>query len=168
QKDTPEVPIIEPRQVGFSTDPFFLSTEFKKIESYRILTNVITKLHLDHKLAEQSGAAAWSVDDTLDYLSHRISVEQTRMTSLIEISVRNMNAQLAADIANGIADAYRQDRTNRWKGTRGRGIAALALELETNKIKLDVARSNLDVQRITLKISDLYAQSPMTMSIEAK
>jgi capsular exopolysaccharide synthesis family protein len=168
QKDTPEVPISEPRQVGFATDPFFLSTEFKKIESYRILTNVITKLRLDEKLAAQNGAPCWSVDDTYDYLSHRISVEQTRMTSLIEISVRNMSAQLAADIANGIADAYRQDRTNRWKGTRGRGIAALALELETNQVKLDVARSNLDALRIKLHISDLYAGSQISQTIEAK
>ncbi len=47
------------------------------------------------------------------------------MTSLIEISVRNPSAQMAADIANEIAEAYREDRTNQWKGTRGGGIAAL-------------------------------------------
>jgi capsular exopolysaccharide synthesis family protein len=168
QKDTPAVPLLEPRQVTVATDPFFLSTEFKKIESWRILTNVIAKLNLQQELARQNGADRWDLDVTFEYLSRHLSVEQTRMTSLIEISVRNPNAQLAADIANGIASSYREDRLAGWKGTRGGGIAALALELATNKLKLDVARSNLDEVRIRLHIPDLYGQSPITQVIDSK
>src|SRR5580692_2139979 len=87
-KDDPEVMVTTGGQTGgYSADPYFLTTQFKIIESYRILTNVIVNLHLDEKLAQQNGATRWSVDDTFDNLVHRISVEQTRMTSLIEISV---------------------------------------------------------------------------------
>jgi capsular exopolysaccharide synthesis family protein len=168
QKDNPEVSLLEPRQLSLSADPFFLSTEFKIIESWRILTNVIARLNLQQELAKQNGAERWDLNDTFDYLSRRLSVEQTRMTSLIEISVRNPSAQLAADIANQIADAYRQDRTNRWKGTRGGGIAALTSELETNKLKLDEARSNLNSERIRLHIADLYSGSPVTQVIESR
>ena len=168
QKDNPEVSSRRPRQLSLSADPFFLSTEFKIIESWRILTNVITKLHLEQELASKTAPTRWDMNDTFDYLTRRLSVEQTRMTSLIEISVRNPSAQLAADIANEIAEAYRADRTNRWKGTRGGGIAALTLELETNKLKLDAARNKLNSERIRLHIPDLYAGSPVTQVIESK
>jgi hypothetical protein len=104
QKDDPEVAITDAHSSSYATDPYFLTTQFKIIESYRILTNVIVTLHLDEKLAQQNGAARWTIDDTYEYLKNRVSVEQTRMTSLIEISVRNTDPQMAADIANRVAD----------------------------------------------------------------
>src|SRR5271157_338181 len=85
EKDTPEVPIAEGRQLAIGTDPYFLTTQFKIIESWSILTNVIVNLHLDEQLAQQNGYSRWTLDETYEYLSHKISVEQTRMTSLIEV-----------------------------------------------------------------------------------
>src|SRR5665213_1978154 len=41
QKDDPEVAIAEAHTQMASADPYFLTTQFKIIESYRILTNVI-------------------------------------------------------------------------------------------------------------------------------
>src|SRR3984957_881973 len=107
QKDDPEVTFSDSHQAYVSADPYFLTTQFKIIESYRILTNVITKLHLDEKLAQQNGGTRWSIDETFDYLQHRLSIEQTRMTSLIEISVRNQDPKMAAAIANQVADSYK-------------------------------------------------------------
>src|SRR5271155_2043795 len=53
-KDDPEVSVTgDGRSSAFSTDPYFLTTQFKIITSYRILTNVIAKLRLDEKLAQQ-------------------------------------------------------------------------------------------------------------------
>lgn len=60
QKDTPEVSMLHPQAqfaIG-SSDPYFLTTQFKIIESYSILTNVIDKLHLTEKLPEQTRSAA--------------------------------------------------------------------------------------------------------------
>jgi capsular polysaccharide biosynthesis protein len=125
QKDDPEAAVAEPHQLMFSTDPHFLTTQFKIIESYRILTNVIVTLHLDEKLARQNGAKRWSVDDTYAYLLQRLSVEQTRMTSLVEISVRNQSPELAASIANAVADSYKEFRIERWMDSHWRGIKAL-------------------------------------------
>src|SRR5580692_6502450 len=121
QKDDPEVNISEPRQSVGGTDPYFLTTQFKIIESYRILTNVIANLKLDEKLPLQNGETRWGIDQTYDYLTHRISVEQTRMTSLIEISVRNQDPKMAAAIANQVAESYRKFRVDQWRESRGRG-----------------------------------------------
>ena len=110
QKDDPEVDVAQTHQSGSGTDPYFLTTQFKIIESYRILTNVIANLKLDEKLPLQNGETRWGIDQTYDYLTHRISVEQTRMTSLIEISVRNQDPKMAAAIANQVAESYKEFR----------------------------------------------------------
>src|SRR5580700_5502485 len=57
QKDSPEIDVTQPGMhsgVGM-VDPYFLTTQFKIIESWSILTNVIDNLHLDEKFAAQYG-----------------------------------------------------------------------------------------------------------------
>jgi capsular exopolysaccharide synthesis family protein len=168
-KDDPEVTVVDAgRSSMYSADPYFLTTQFKIIESYRILTNVIVNLHLDEKLAQQNGATRWSIDDTFDNLVHRLSVEQTRMTSLIEISVRNQSPDMAATIANAVADAYKQFRLEQWKDSKGRGISALEQKLSSTTNELRVAESNLDAIRTNLDISDIFDQSMMSQDILSK
>jgi capsular exopolysaccharide synthesis family protein len=165
QKDDPEVAITDAHASGYATDPYFLTTQFKIIESYRILTNVITSLHLDEKLAQQNGETRWSIDDTYDYLKNRISVEQTRMTSLIEISVRSTDSQMAADIANHIADSYREFRLDSWKQTKYRGIKALEEKLASETNELHAAQNELDSIRTNLDIADLLDGNVMSVDI---
>ena len=166
QKDTPEIPVTQ--QGGghintFGSDPYFLTTQFKIIESYSILTNVIANLHLDEQLAKQAGdTPPWTMDKTYLALFNKISVEQTRMTSLIEISVKNPDPKLAADIANSIVDAYRDSRLEKWKGDRYSGIVALQDKLTGEETKLGNMETNLNELRAALEISDLDEESPVT------
>jgi capsular exopolysaccharide synthesis family protein len=163
QKDTPEIPVTTGggHMSAFGSDPYFLTTQFKIIESYSILTNVITTLHLDEKLAAQTGDPPWPMDKTYNALFSKISVEQTRMTSLIEISVKNSDPKLAADIANAIVDAYRASRLDKWKGDRFSGIVALQEKLAGEETKLGNMETNLNELRVTLQISDLEEESPV-------
>jgi succinoglycan biosynthesis transport protein ExoP len=165
QKDDPEVAITDAHASGYTADPYFLTTQFKIIESYRILTNVIVNLRLDEKLAQQNGAARWTIDETYEYLVNRLSVEQTRMTSLIEISVRNTDPQMAANIANAVADSYREFRLDSWRQTKYRGIKALEEKLFTETNELHAAQNELDSIRTNLDIPDLYDQSVMSMDL---
>jgi polysaccharide biosynthesis transport protein len=160
EKDAPEVPMAEVRQMTVGADPYFLTTQFKIIESWSILTNVIYNLHLDEKLAAQNGYTRWTMDETYDYLSKRISVEQTRMTSLIEISAKNPDATLAKDIVNGIADSYKRSRLESWKGTRGRGIESLRDKFNETQTNLNAAETNLNELRMKLSIGEFSDQSP--------
>ncbi len=64
-----------------NSDPYFMVTQFKIIESYSILTNVIADLHLREKLPAQLGKRPWTLDETFAYLSKAIEVKQTRMTN---------------------------------------------------------------------------------------
>jgi capsular exopolysaccharide synthesis family protein len=83
------------------------------------------------------------------------------MTSLIEISVKNPEAKLAADIANAIVDAYRDSRLEMWKGDRFSGIVALQDKLGIEETKLGNMETNLNELRAVLGISDLDEESPV-------
>ena len=168
QKDSPEISITHLQPIGMSSDPYWLTTQFKIIESYSILTNVIADLRLDQKLAQQNGESQWTMDDTFDYLSKKVSVDQTRMTSLIEISVRNPDAQLAAAIVNGIAKAYKDSRLEQWKTTKGAGIQALQDDLNKDVVDLGVAETNLDHTRSELGIAEFSDQSQFSDTVESE
>jgi capsular exopolysaccharide synthesis family protein len=156
QKDNPEIPVTgEGRATAFGSDPYFLTTQFKIIQSYSILTNVIEVLHLDDKLAAQSGDTHWTLDQTYINLANKLSVDQTRMTSLIEITVKNPDPKMAADIANAIVDAYREWRLEKWKSNRLGGITVLQAQLDTNELKLSVLETNLNEMRGRLHINEV-------------
>jgi polysaccharide biosynthesis transport protein len=168
QKDDPEVAVSEPHSQVSSTDPYFLTTQFRVIESYRILTNVIANLKLDEKLAQQNGGTQWSLDETFDYLKRRLSVEQTRMTSWIEISVRNQDPKMAAAIANQVAESYKEYRVELWKSSRFRGIKALEEKQSSMTNDLAEAQAKLDSLRTNLQIVDIYDQSAMSLDLLSK
>ncbi len=170
QKDTPEVSMLHP-QAAYSfgnSDPYFLTTQFKIIESYSILTNVIADMRLDVKLPEQLGLPPWTMDETYHYLSKMVDVEQTRMTSLIEITVKNPSPKMAADIANEIADSYRKARLEQWRGTHNTGINAYRLKLDANEALLQKKQGDLDKMRKTLGVSELDPQSANSITVESK
>ena len=91
QKSAPEVDITGSQAGLQSWDPYYLTTQFRIITSWRILSTVISNLDLQHVLAkqEQAGEQEWPLDLTYAYLYNKVGVDQTRGTSLIEISVRN-------------------------------------------------------------------------------
>lgn len=63
QKDTPEVSLLHPNatyNVG-NSDPYFVTTQLKIIQSYSILTNVIVDMQLYEKLPAQLGKPPWTV-----------------------------------------------------------------------------------------------------------
>ena len=133
-------------------DPYFLTTQFKIIESYFVLTNVIADLRLNEKLARQHGLPEWTIDETYAYLGKVMNVKQTRMTSLFEVTIKNPDPQLAAAIANRIAWSYRNNRLDQWKLTHFGGIKAyqnnliaIAQELKEKQEALDTMREKLGV-----------------------
>ncbi|HEX4122136.1 MAG TPA: polysaccharide biosynthesis tyrosine autokinase [Verrucomicrobiae bacterium] len=169
QKDNPEVTMLRPDSYSYAqSDPYFLTTQFKIIESQSILTNVIADLNLQQKLPEQLGLPPWTMDETFDYLSTRISVEQTRMTSLIEITVKNPSAQLAANIANAIVESYKNARLQQWRDTRGGGVEAYKIQVAEQEAKLHTAESNLDTLRTQLGISELDSQGLFSETIDGE
>ena len=121
QKDNPEIAVAENGEhlsAMWSRPLLPLTTQFKIIESYSILTNVINALHLDTKFVGPDDPPFLSLDQAYGMFVQPgfRRAELARMTSLIEISVKNSDPKLAADIANAIVDAYRKSRMDKWRG----------------------------------------------------
>ncbi len=93
-------------------------TQCKIIESWQILTNVIGDLHLNKILPQQLGKQPWTMDETYTYLAKMVDAEQTRMTRLIEVNVKNQSPVLAANIANKIAGQYKWEKITEWREMR--------------------------------------------------
>ena len=99
------------------------------------------------------------LDDTYKILSRRVNVSQTRGTSLIDITVKNPDADLAALIANRIADTYKEYRLDSWKNTHSLGLQALEQELTNNRGQLAIKMAQLDNLRTNLNIPELDSGS---------
>ena len=77
---------------------------------------MISNKDLRHVFADQEeeGAPELTPDQAYAILFRKVAVDQTRGTSLIEITVRNPSPEVAADIANNVADVYKQYRMESW------------------------------------------------------
>jgi uncharacterized protein involved in exopolysaccharide biosynthesis len=158
----------QPAHESGNADPYFLTTQFKIIESYQILTNVIADLHLDEKLPAQLGKPRWRLDETFAYLQKVIEVKQTRMTTLIEVTVKNPEPQLAANIANRIVDSYRNDGLNQWRKLFKGGIEAYQSSVIAQAQKLKEKQIALDELRVKLGGSEPDPKSTNSTTDYAK
>jgi capsular exopolysaccharide synthesis family protein len=165
-KSGPEVPILGERSSGQGWDPYYLTTQFRIITSWGILYDVITNMNLTHVFAEQAGAQQdWNVDTAYANLHSQVTVDQTRGTSLIEITVRNPDPTYAARIATAIYESYKKYRMESWTGPHTGGIERLQESLSNNEVILASKQTNLDNLRNTLFVSDLVGNGTGNASI---
>lgn len=146
-------------------DPYFIQTEFEKIKSKSVLYRVISNANL--KLNERFGArynngVPLKTPETYGILSRMVDVRQTRNTSLIEIRVnsdaKESPAQEAAEIANTVAEVYRETRVEIKMSMSRNGITALTNELGKVETEVKALQTELDDLKRDLKISDSIAE----------
>jgi uncharacterized protein involved in exopolysaccharide biosynthesis len=111
-------------------DPYWIQTEFEKIQSKLVLFQVISNLGLCRAWASRAGASEpLSVGDAYVLLKGKMEVSQPRNTSLISITVRSEDPNEAAAIANETARVYRETRLEERRQMSERGMAALEKEV---------------------------------------
>ena len=149
-------------------DPYWMSTEFEKIQSKKVIYPVITKLKLGEKWKERY---RWPTVPPIDQLYSRlrglIDIKQYQNTSFIEITAYSEDRQEATDIANGIVDFYKADRLELLRGYSGSGIKKLQESLSTNEFRITEKQKALDKERETLGIADILAPegSPRSQTV---
>lgn len=165
EKDAPDIPGLFERQNVNSYDPYFIQTEFEKIQSERVLTNVIDTLNLNEKWGKElNNNVPLKTAESLLLLKRKIDVRQFRNTTLIEIRVYSEDKQEAAEIANKVAEAYKAWRIDaRMSGSR-RGLEELRRKYAQQEMLVTNLQSQLYELRQRLQISDAVAEggSPMT------
>jgi polysaccharide biosynthesis transport protein len=160
EKDVSDVSPIGFAQTSSPYDPFFIETEFQKIRSKKVLYQVIKDLELNKRWGERYGdGSPLKTTETFQLLSGKISLSQTRNTSLIEIHVysdaKDHPADEAAEIANKVAEVYRQSRLSLRGELSTNGIRALESKLEAQNVTVSNILQKVDEMRKQFNISDL-------------
>ena len=167
EKDTGDIKgIDENRPMFASYDPFWVETEFQKIQSKPVLYKVIDRLDLVKK---------WSVkykDLTKEYayllLKGMTRVNQARNTSLIEIQVISEDKAEAALLANSIADTYADTRRDRRKEITKTGIAALEKKLKEEEDRIALQQKLVNDYRDKYQISEIESSLAISPTLDSE
>ena len=154
-KDTPDIGSILQPQTQTGYDPYFIQTEFEKIKSTKVLHRVIEDLNLQNVWAKRWGTETLKIGEAYQVMLGQIDLRQSRNTSLIEIRAYSDVKQEAADIANKIAEVYRETRTKYRQDLSLGGINALEEEYQKHYREVQVLQGEVDKKRSELKISDV-------------
>jgi succinoglycan biosynthesis transport protein ExoP len=158
EKDAPDVSGINVERQATGYDPYWMQTEFETIQSKSILHKVITNLSLNKKWAEKYQAEGeLRTEQSYMILKGQIDVQQSRNTSLIEITAFSEDNNEAAVIANAIAEVYRNARLDARKFAIDRGVKTLQEEWEKQHMLVTNKQAEVDEMKNRLGISDWEA-----------
>jgi capsular exopolysaccharide synthesis family protein len=158
QKDAPDIAGIGGNQSYSSFDPYWVQTEFEKIQSKSILYQVISNLDLTIKWGEKYKEGALRLDTTYGQLKRDVTVNQSRNTSLIEIKAESDDPAEAAAIANKIAEVYKDSRLAKWDEMSKRGLQAIEAEMNKQMTEITNLQQQVDRLKEELGITDVEAQ----------
>ncbi len=151
--DSLDVDVFE-RQMGGGYNPYFLRTQYEIIQSRPVLMKVIEELNLAQRWsAGRKDGGKLSAEDAYAILSRSIRVDQYRDTTLIAINVFREDPQEAADIANRIADVYRDMRLTLKRKELRRSLDAMQQELDKQRELVNAAEQELERLRKDLGVA---------------
>jgi len=171
EKDVSDITPLGFPQNSTQYDPFFIQTEFEKIRSRHVLYKVIEELGLNEKWGERyNNNVPLKTSETFDILSRKIDVRQTRNTSLIEVRVysdaKEKPAQEAADIANRIANVYKESRIALKREQSQKGIEALEKKLKDSNDDIKKQQEVTDDWKKKVGVSDIGPDTGFSSTME--
>ena len=122
EKDTSDIAPLLGMQSGPSAfDPYFIQTEFEKIQSQKVLDKVVAKCNLTEEWKRLNGGESLDAIAARKILKKAIDIRQFRNTSIIELRAYDRKPGKAQDIAQALAEEYQTHRTDAQKDTSGIG-----------------------------------------------
>lgn len=152
-EDAPEInPFARDQQsYGMSYNPYFLRTQFEILQSKPILNEVVARLNLQQTWG--NGEEKINRDVALKILRNSIDVYQQRDTSLIVISVKRDDAEEASNIANELAQVYRDSRIDMAMSETKGAINKIAEAKNDQLIRVEAAEDEVHKLRTKLDIA---------------
>ena len=151
-EDSPEInPFAVQQNYMTQYNPYFLKTQFEILTSKPILNEVINRLSLQVEWGKNGETL--SRDVALKILKNSVSVFQQRDTSLIVINVKRDNPNEAADIANEIAEVYRDSRLDLASKDARTAIDKIEESLSEQRQRVADAEENIQQIREDLNIA---------------
>ena len=161
-------PFYERQASRIGYNPFFLMTQEKIMKSRPVLTEVIRNLNLQKlwgmELNEDKSPV--SPELALQILSRSLRVEQDRDTTLMNVSATSEDNKRAAEIANEVANVYRDRRLFAKRREIQHAIDAMSNEVRKQQERVEEAEAELERIRQERGIA-LIGRGQMGVRVEA-
>ena len=169
REDAMDVDPFFERQVNrMGYNPFFLMTQEKIMKSRPVLTEVIRNLNLQKlwgmELNEDKSPVTPEL--ALQILSRSLRVEQDRDTTLMNVSATSEDPKRAAEIANEVANVYRDRRLFAKRREIQHAIDAMSNEVRKQQERVEEAEAELERIRQERGIA-LIGRGQMGVRVEA-
>ena len=139
-------PFYERQASRIGYNPFFLMTQEKIMKSRPVLTEVVRNLNLQKiwgtELNEDKSPVTPEL--ALQILSRSLRVEQDRDTTLMNVSATSEDPKRAAEIANEIANVYRDRRLFAKRREIQHAIDAMSNEVRKQQERVEEAEAELE------------------------
>jgi succinoglycan biosynthesis transport protein ExoP len=145
REDAMDVDVFE-RQLISGYNPFFLKTQYERIQSRPMLYKVIENLNLQQRWSEKYAGKGGQMrkEDIYLLLANSIKVNQYRDTTLIDIQVFREDPTEAALVANELANVYRDQRLSMKRAEVKRAVDVLENELQKQQERMTAAETELE------------------------
>ena len=160
----PDMPDVDPKDRGYmirpTPDPFFIQTEFQRIQSKPVLYKVIEELDLQKQWGlkfNKRPDLPITREQAYQILKANIEVSQSHNTTLVEIHAYSDNKDEAATIANKVAEVYKKVRGQVHSELVEGGIKALREQLAAKDAAVSNQQKVVNDLRQKLRISDYEA-----------
>ncbi|MGC9942918.1 MAG: hypothetical protein ABSE48_13880, partial [Verrucomicrobiota bacterium] len=157
-----------PRRGGSPTagapgfDPYFIQTTFEIMQSEVVLSSVIANLNLNEKWGKKfNNGATLKTAETMLILKNNMLLTPVRNTKIVALTVYDDDPIEAAQIANAMADSYR-DYRERTQAAALKQVAVdpLAKQYELEETRIANAKIKLISMREQLKIGNKISINP--------
>jgi uncharacterized protein involved in exopolysaccharide biosynthesis len=143
-----------PQENDMSYNPYFIQTTFEIIQSELVLSNVVEKLDLNDTWGKKYfNGEKLKTSESLQILKQRMMIWPVKNTELIYITVYSDDRNEAAQIANAIAESYRDYRIQSRAALLTNGIAVLQQQYEEQTAQIAQAESVVESLRQQFKIT---------------
>jgi uncharacterized protein involved in exopolysaccharide biosynthesis len=145
-------------------DPYFIQTTFEIMQSQLVLSNVISSLDLNAQWGKKyNNGSPLKTTETMAILKGRLQLTPIHNTKLVSITVYSDDSKEAAQIANAIAESYRDYRVRLRTELMARGVATLQEQYQLEEKQIGQIQATLDSLRQQFKITDdgSHNQSPL-------
>jgi uncharacterized protein involved in exopolysaccharide biosynthesis len=141
-------------------DPYLLETTFEIIQSEEVLKQAIEKLNLNERWGKiYNNGRVLNPLDTVEMLKQRIRLGVIRDTHYITITAYSADNKEAADIANAVAQSYRDYRLS-LVSERSANQLTLRTEFKQQEVQIQLVQSEVEALGAKANITSITNANP--------
>ncbi|HEY3762399.1 MAG TPA: polysaccharide biosynthesis tyrosine autokinase [Verrucomicrobiae bacterium] len=144
-----------PQTAYLPYDPYFIETEFQKMQSEKVLGRVISQLDLNNAWGKAyNNNVPLNTEQTMEILKQRLSLQPERNSKLIDITVFSEDPNQAALVANAVAQAYHDYRLAEHNTNTMEDVQAMEQNFQQEEANIETLQTNVDGLRKEYGIVD--------------